>query len=841
MNEEKIAEILEETAEKIAPAARFTTELERQLKDAHKPKERFAMFKNKNLVSTLGLIGAIAILLLALNWAFRSLAPKTIPGAGKTPVPTRPQESLPTPLPATPNAESYDFRGTKLYLAQPLPESPANANVYLLNKDQPATLDEARALAQRFGIQSDAYTASGQIPNTTDYVFTDGKQMLSVHSNFYWHYTADIVKNYNNFNTSSNPNAEEIVSKFLKSHGFDFAYQLEGDGLRGGYDVRPISPDGRPMQYEYFGGPVMNVTLDENGQVLNVQASLMAYNQTPLGAFGIISAKEALQRVLDDNVQAGKIEGMSSASKPIQEWKRVYPINQTITIYGYRSLIPALDPNQSQFIQIDAYPIFGNIEGLVQLKGNGKQPDRPYIQAKGQFVVENGIEKFKVQSWQASGNVEYGYAGTLERENGQAYLTVEIEGGGASVGGRYMMPDVPDSIPMPFEHTFVVGTKIGNVIEWKLIDDRMAAGGGGGGGGGGLGFYQLNLSGTPVPFPTATPVPTLSSGGNYVVQAGDTINSIASANGTTADELMKANGLNDPTIFIGQTLYVPNPISNPNQPPVGKQYEGQRGILTVSIYNKPDGSQRSEYYLSINNLDGLYPYVILEGNGLDKLKAYHNRPVEIWGKVVRYDEQFAMPVVNVERFNIPFPDLQFQIIKGTQKSIVIEGKTAILFTANNGTSYIQMQNNGDIDINIPSYLGDEVIFEALIIPDETYGGYPTIRVYNSTPAISPKSGKPVELTITSDQPLVSNEPQIQNTAEPYTPPTLTIEKVELVYFVSNPLYQANDPSASRRSPYIQPAWHFSGHYSNGDACDILIQALKQEFLSPEIAPYIQGG
>ena len=532
---------------------------------------------------------------------------------------------------------------------------------------------------------------------------------------------------------------------------------------------------------------------------------------------------------------------MSSASKPIQEWKRVYPINQTITIYGYKSLIPALDPNQPPFIQIDAYPIFGNIEGLAQLKGNGKLPDRPYIQATGQFVMENGIEKFNVTSWEVSDSAEYAWMGTLNRENGQVILSADP--GNGEAGGNYLLPNVPEDIPMPFEHAFVVGTKIGNTIEWKLIDNRISAnGGGGGGGGGGLGFYQLNLSGTPVPFPTATPVPTLSSGGNYVVQAGDTVNSIASANGITADELMKANGITDPsTLTIGQTLNVPNPIGNPNQPPVGKQYEGQRGILSVSIYNKPDGSQRSEYYLAINNHDGLYPYVKLEGDGLEPLQACHNRPVEIWGRVVRYDQQLDMPVVNVERFNIPFPDLQFQIIKGTQKSIVIEGKTAILFTADNGTSYIQMQNNGDIDINIPSYLGDEVIFEALIIPDETYGGYPTIRVYNSATAISPKNGKPVELTITSDQPLVSNEPQIQNTAEPYTPPSLTIEKIELVYMVSNPLYQANDPNASRRSPYIQPAWHFSGHYSNGDAYDILIQALKQEFLSPEIAPYIQGG
>ena len=43
------------------------------------------MFKNKYLVSMLGFAGAILVLLFALNWAFHSLAPKTIPDAGKTP------------------------------------------------------------------------------------------------------------------------------------------------------------------------------------------------------------------------------------------------------------------------------------------------------------------------------------------------------------------------------------------------------------------------------------------------------------------------------------------------------------------------------------------------------------------------------------------------------------------------------------------------------------------------------------------------------------------------------------------------------------------------------------
>ena len=109
-----------------------------------------------------------------------------------------------------------------------------------------------------------------------------------------------------------------------------------------------------------------------------------------------------------------------------------------------------------------------------------------------------------------------------------------------------------------------------------------------------------------------------------------------------------------------------------------------------------------------------------------------------------------------------------------------------------------------------------MILEALAIPDETVAGYPDIRVFNSAPATSPRNGQPVELTVTSDQPPVSDEPATPATNETYAPPTITIEKVELVYSVSNPFYQANDPAAASRSPYLQPAWHFYGHYSNGD-------------------------
>ena len=342
------------------------------------------------------------------------------------------------------------------------------------------------------------------------------------------------------------------------------------------------------MQYEFYSVPVMQIMLDENGRVLSVTASLMDHDQSPVGTFGIISAEEAFQKMLDDSIPAGQIESGHSASRPIKQWRRVYPTNTTISVYGYASSIPALDASNPSFVQIDGYTATGSLKGMDTLKPN------TYIEATGQFIVENEIQKFKVESWKVSKEPEDGLVGTLHRDGANVILSTTDQ------GDFTLVQDVPADLPMPFQNAFVLGMKIGNTFDWKMIDDRMTSGGGGGGGGG-LGFYQLNLSGTPMPFPTTTPLPTLSAG-----------------------------------------------------------------------------------------------------------------------------------------------------------------------------------------------------------------------------------------------PVVTSEP---NTPAPETnsPPTLTIEKVELVYFVSNPLYQVNDPNAGRRSPYIQPAWHFSGHYSNGDADDILIQALKEDYLSPEIAPYNQGG
>jgi hypothetical protein len=249
------------------------------------------------------------------------------------------------------------------------------------------------------------------------------------------------------------------------------------------------------------------------------------------------------------------------------------------------------------------------------------------------------------------------------------------------------------------------------------------------------------------------------------------------------------------------TLQVDQTLTIQLAPPVYPQtVEGLRGILMVNLYNRPDGSQRTEYALITANLD--YPYVVLEGSGLDALYGYRNRPVDVWG--AQEASEYGIFTVQVERFEIPFPGLDFQILKGTEQTAEVDDQAVLLFTTEDGQTFLELNS----DCNSPALpesalTADQsaILVETLTIPDLTWGGYPTVCMHSKSPAA-------------------------------YVAPTLTIEKVELVYFIKDPRYPVANASSS--PAYVQPMWRFYGHYSNGDEFEFLVQALKDEFLSPEI-------
>jgi LysM repeat protein len=829
--------------------------------------------------------------------------------ATPTPVVTINQSSTPVP-----EQGGYDFRGAKLYLGIPLPDSPATAHVYLLNKqDQQATLEQARALAERFGIQGEVYTEPTYIFDTSNYVFSDGKQSLSVYSLRFFSYIADLSKtSYFSKNTPSD-NADAIIREFLQARGFDFPFRVTPSDFFDGYIVQPLAPDSIPMQYESFTPPSMVVRLDETGAVLRVDAYLMNYDPAPLGEYGIISAQEALEKVLDDSLTGGKTEFVHSAGTWPQEWHHNYPDNQPITAYGHITIYPAAEAGKPALILMDGVPVIRNIQGLENL-------DRStLVKVTGQYIVENGIRQLSVESWDK--NVTEAYvSGTLSRQGDSIILTSDD-----GSGQQYPLVDPPADVPLdnkvPETQLAVSGVIADGRMFWTYIQFFEDNSGGGGGGGGGLGFYRLNLSGPAVPFPTAIAQPNANAAGStymvkegdtvlaiaqihglspqnildanpwleggvltvgktliipatyvvtendtlasialnfgasvealmqangitenqvitgqrlvipmalpseYVVHEGDTLIAIAQNFGTTVDDLMRANGLPNEAIMIGQRLLVPPSAANSPQPVIEK-IEDMRGYLTVTIHNQVGGVSAKEYTLEVAQNTGGVTLYSLDGSMLGELDPYNGLPILVSGTLDPTGK------LTMESYKIPYPDLHFQILKGTQKAQQLGGQDVIVFTTEDGNSYVEfLATNNQPTGTFTGHVGEVIQQEVLIIPDETFAGMPVAHIYQS--AIIQENG--TQLEVQANRIHVFNDGS-EPGSEAFKQPSLTINKIELVYFVSNPYYQVNDPNYDQRSNDIQPVWHFHGRYDDGTEFDMLIQALKEEFLLPELVP-----
>jgi LysM repeat protein len=525
-------------------------------------------------------------------------------------------------------------------------------------------------------------------------------------------------------------------------------------------------------------------------------------------------------------MENGVLEIMRSGMEAgIGFWSRTYPDNETITIFGQPAYYPSAQAGQPPYLGIGTFTVSGNTGGL-----ESADPAN-YIEATGQFITENGIRKFKVDSWKVTDAAETYLTGSLRQDGDRILLTSE------DGSGDYVIEDAPSDLPLdtpPDSPAAVHGFLKDGRLSWDTIEYYPhGSGGGGGGGGSGTGFYKLNLSGTPVLFDTPTPQPSTSPY-EYTVVEGDTCASIANSFNISISSMISENHLSsDCLLSVGQALKITVPASAPSI--VGQRLEALRGILMVIIHKQADGSQRMEY--------GLYPspggplfYAKLQGADLQKLEAYHNRPVDIWGTVTGVDQN-GMPEIQLERFEIPYPDLKFQILNGTQKVVELEGERVGLFTTSDGNTYVQLTSVGTPDITILGTEGSDILLETLAIPGESFGGYPALRVFDGSMAVNPKDGQPTEFTGSADKFNIIDE-SVQPGTENYVPPELTIEGVELVYYVPD---SRNRRQSASTEPYLQPAWRFYGHYSDGSEVEFLVQALKQEFLLPEIEPYTGPG
>ncbi len=308
-----------------------------------------------------------------------------------------------TPTPATltipistPEGEAYDWNGTKLYLNAPLLDVPTEANVYLAQPDQPATIESAKALAIRFGINGQVYVAPGELPDTTNFMVTAGGPRIYVRSDNYFSYYKNYGGTFIGGKNLTDDQSATAIDAFLKSHGFDFEYQVErAPQIYGSYYVVP-KLDGLALRHDSMMPTRLEILLDDNGQVLSVYGALL--NTQPADAFGygIRSAEEAFQQILT-NAQVGmKQSAHSSGMLDEQVWLREYPDNEPLVIYGEAHVFDPAETGQSPLITINDYALTSNTNGLESAQAGF------IVEASGQFISENGIRKFQVDSWKQS-------------------------------------------------------------------------------------------------------------------------------------------------------------------------------------------------------------------------------------------------------------------------------------------------------------------------------------------------------------------------------------------------------------------------------------------------------
>ncbi len=880
---EPIAQKINQVVEQTNANSHFAATLEERLRNAHSPKTSGVAALFKQVSPTLRWVALMILLGLVLSLSIKTLIPAPQPAAENTPtIPDAIPTSENTDTTPPPQGETFDYDGAQLIMNVPFPDAPAQVNVYTAFRSQPATAEYVQALAVQFGIEGGLYTniTQGQSPDGAPLMVTDGKQELLVYSQNNYQYTSDRVKSSRNYTSIPHENAETIIREYMQTHGFDFNFSVEAEGGSfGGYLLRQLSPDGLPMESDTQGST--RVTLDEDGNILSISMSIIDYEPASLGNFGIRTATEALQQMTAENYLGGSVQSGGSAPDPDlappQYWYHDYADNQTVTVYGNVVAYPAVDSNAPAILFFENVPIAGNIDGMNTLD--------PYtfVQATGQFVVENGVRKLNIESWNQDVQMTCAI-GSARRAGEQTLITSEPES-----STEYTLVEPPADLPLdtksilPDSQLVSCGAAIDGQFYWTSIQFYTDSSQMGGGGGGGGFFYQLNLSGTPVPFPTTAPTdatlppfdytvvdgdtcasigmafgvsinsivttnnlpanciisvgqhlmipyPTPTSGQSsayssaelasfpsYTVQPDDTLAKIAESYNVSVDDIVQANSLpNNNTVVTGSTLIIPI-----------TRLEGERGVVNVQVYEKPDGRQRTSYTFATERYQAYYQ---LQGNNLETLKETMNRPVKIWGGL-SVDET-GMAFITVEKFEALYPDLQFQVLRGTQETKEIDGAQAILFNTG-GTTYIQLRSDGGYpDYNYGN--GEEVILEALQVPDETYAGYPAIRVFMMAPAINPTTGDPMELPRTAETIEVLPDPF--GNADQYISPDTIIEKVELVYYVSDPTSYDDTLDPAQVEVYLQPVWYFQGHNENGDVVNIYIQALKQEYLLPETTP-----
>ncbi len=589
-DETRLAAALRSFALEIQPEPGFQAELEKKLmKTAHRSAKKNSQHAT-NWKRVLAWSALAAVLLLGMSWALSHLMPRGNPPAASpavvretpepdaTPLasgvpvllnPTQLPTEAPSPTPlgtvyVISAAPDFDF-----VLQTDWPASPTEVAVYRQLEPDKLTIENARAVAAKLGLNGEVYKMPYGNPGSLSYLVQDGVRNVTFYNSpASYFYEATISSNIPIPNCQ--PPCLSVESKgalvdFLNQHGlldFPAASQLIPSQPQTEQLTQLI--DGHPLLYS-MPSQQGEAVFGSSGEVVRLDVDPVKF--AVVAQLPILTAQQAWEQAITaQSVNGIDLYTRTSPPADLHTWNRPHPLDQRVELFGNVSSYSAAEAGKSPLILFDGYPASGNTQGMADLNQSNS-----FVQLWGTFQDDHkGGRSLIVDGWQISPFPTQALTGTIQMQGDQAYIQTN--------GRSLRMPDMPADLPQDRALLFngVVIDQPEPTMEWSSISTSI----GGGGGGGGGSWADVYLEGATNPLPTGIPtaVPPDLSG-------------------------QRLDGVQGrPIVFI-------------------HQYSDGSTRVEVMFSAAPNQGLPQE--------DTIY----LEGPGIAGIEAYHNLPVRVWGVI----------------------------------------------------------------------------------------------------------------------------------------------------------------------------------------------------------------
>jgi hypothetical protein len=345
------------------------------------------------------------------------------------------------------------------------PTSPADVQVYERKPDELLTTENARAAAQRLGIQGDVYYTDNQNPQNDllTVIDTDAKVTFSGSTR---NFTYESFQSKTSLDYRKKPLTSDerirIAEQFLEKSGYlDFPYIISANQIDN--KILTIQPlyDGHPL----VEGANISLEISSEGRI--VYFNYQYIDVQAVGGYPIRTAEEAW-KIVSENRYDGRMQQKFSFYKPpqypagdtAQEWHRSYTPGNRGDLYGNPFLLKPVDPQDSPWISINDIPLEGELQGIseelltstmnVGAAVNGTVESDSSVVALPPVALyhvwgvfqpgktENGLT-FQVEGWRKIPQSVQTISGNVVKKDGKAWLVDEN-------GNQFWLPDLPGDV-----------------------------------------------------------------------------------------------------------------------------------------------------------------------------------------------------------------------------------------------------------------------------------------------------------------------------------------------------------------------------------------------------------